>query len=246
MAAIPRLYWPENLQENLTICPDQNIERYLVKILRLTTGAQLRLFNGQQSGEWDTVIQSHTPLQLRTVAFRPRATESLLQITVVLCICKMDALETAVQKLTELGVQRLLLLHCQRSSSHGAADLNENRLQRLLRIAIEAAEQSERVSVPQIVLVNRWLHLNEYLADGDRLLLKERGDGVPSIAEVLKKSSNITLLIGPEGGFTEQELNHATCSWRFVAVQLGPRILRCETAVLVSVSICQMIGGDFG
>jgi 16S rRNA (uracil1498-N3)-methyltransferase len=234
MATVPRVYIQQSLTVGATIVPDPTIERYLLNTLRLSVSATVHIFNGIAGGEWKATIVSQRPLQLRVVAYRELAVESPLQISVALCMCKSDALELALQKLTELGVQRLYILQCAHSASHGQHSLNENRLRRL-----------HRVTIPEIQIIDSWPHFARSLQPGLKLLLKERGSDVFPLATALGSTPHVSLLIGPEGGFTKQELDNAIHSLQFIPVHLGPRILRCETAVLSAVTLCQALWGDF-
>ncbi|MBF0096130.1 MAG: 16S rRNA (uracil(1498)-N(3))-methyltransferase [Magnetococcales bacterium] len=245
MPTIPRVHISTALADGVTVLPDEAVERYLLKTLRLSVGAVVYLFDGTISAEWKAVIETVQPLRLRLVEFTEKNVESALHISVALCICKAEAMEYSLQKLTELGANRLILLNCTHSTSHGQSNLNENRLRRLHRIAVEASEQCGRVIVPELNVATSWQQFSRLLHPGLRIVLKERGADVQPLCKDLGPTSFITVLVGPEGGFASQELDTAIHTYQFIPVHLGPRILRCETAVLSAVSLCQAIWGDF-
>ncbi len=203
---------------------------YLGAVMRRGAGDMLRLFNGRE-GEWEARIVALKRERGQLVAVRrlrpQRDDEALWLVFVPL---KRDATELVVQKATELGVAALLPALTERGN---VPRLN---IDRLRAIAVEAAEQSERLTVPEIgepqrlaALLGAW--------PGDRPLIAaiERA-AAPRLRPTHKPAG---LLIGPEGGFSPGELDELARHAFVRPVSLGPRILRAETAAIVGLALLQ-------
>ncbi len=202
---------------------------YLGTVMRRGAGEPVRLFNGRD-GEWSGRLETLRKNKARFLVEalrRPQAEEGALVL--MFALLKRDTTDLVVQKATELGVSDLRPVITERTN---AARTNEDRLR---TIAIEAAEQCERLTVPVV-------HPPTGLADAlaawpaDRPLFcaLERADAPP-----LRPASWAGLLVGPEGGFGPRD--HALLERAaFVrAVSLGPRVLRAETAAIVGLALLQ-------
>ena len=166
-------------------------------------------------------------------------TEAALPIHLLLAIIKFDHYEWGLEKLTELGAARLTPVIARRTEKH-LAHAASKRAERWRRIALESAKQSRRSDVPQL---DDPLPLKQALAQitaPTKLLLAET-EQENSLAAVLKNPpEQIALAIGPEGGWTADEMQLFTDNgWRHVT--LGPRILRAETAAIAALSICSAL-----
>jgi 16S rRNA (uracil1498-N3)-methyltransferase len=162
---------------------------------------------------------------------------SIPKITLVLAIFKFDRMEWAIEKCTEIGVSRIIPLIARRSDAHLIAAASKRR-ERWLRITKQAAEQSRRAVVPEILSPMRLQDLEEALPGvTTRLVLAETLAGAQEagLTDILQSSSTVEaiLAIGPEGGWTEEELTwFRGAGW--MAVSLGQTILRAETAAIVA------------
>jgi 16S rRNA (uracil1498-N3)-methyltransferase len=160
-------------------------------------------------------------------------------IALMLAVFKFDRMEWAIEKCTELGVSRIVPVIAQRTDSH-LASASSKRVERWRRIAHEAAQQSRRTSIPTVIdpadLRNGIPH-----ASGVRILLAETEEQL-SFAEVVNASPNgqsLTLAIGPEGGWTVNELQmFSAAGW--TAASLGNTILRAETAAIAAMAIAAL------
>jgi 16S rRNA (uracil1498-N3)-methyltransferase len=214
----------------------------LRNVLRLGDGAAVAVFN-ERDGEWLCRLGEQgrksailMPIEQR----RPPRLESDLWL--LFSPVKRARLDWMVEKATELGVGALVPVWTARTQSER---LN---LERLHALAVSAAEQSERLSVPEI---REPLKLGRLLAawpaERRLVLCDESGGGLP-IAEALADWAPATpcaVFVGPEGGFTETELD-ALGKLPFVnRVGLGPRVLRAETAALAALAVLQAIAGDW-
>jgi 16S rRNA (uracil1498-N3)-methyltransferase len=201
---------------------------YLGHVMRRHTGDEVVLFNGSD-GEWLARIarQGRDSAVLHVVSqSRPQAPEPDLWLCFALL--KRDATDLVVEKATELGASRILPVLTERTQ---AARVN---LERLSAIAVEAAEQSERLTVPVLHEPQRLADLLANWPEGRRLAVAvERADAPPLAADAG------ALLVGPEGGFSPGELD-ALRRRAFVAPgTLGPRILRAETAAIAGLALLQ-------
>ena len=212
---------------------------YLVNVMRQGAGAQVLLFNGRD-GEWlgelstaDKKAAVVTPVSLT----RDQIAEP--DVWVLFAPLKKDRTDFLVEKATELGVSRLLPVMTHHTQT---SRLNTERLQ---ATATEAAEQSRRLSVPMVDapapldnVLNAW-------PAGRRLIyLDETGHGQP-LAQVLADGHGaLAFLIGPEGGFAADELDPLGKLTFSVDADLGPRILRAETACVAALAIRQSVADD--
>lgn len=239
----PRLFVDSALGAGQRIALPREQARYLISVMRRDEGAPVRLFNGAD-GEWLARLciegrgRATLEVERRLRAQPEQADGPWLAFALV----KRPALELIVEKATELGAVRMLPVRAARSNRDRVA---EDRLQ---RIAVEAAEQSERLDVPEIAPVASLAALLETWPR-DRLLAvgDETGASPPALAKLtaLRAAwSQFGLLVGPEGGFAQEELD-GLGHMEFVAkVGLGPRVLRAETAALAGLTLCQAALGD--
>lgn len=222
--------------------PDQS--RYLGAVMRLSVGDEVAIFNGVD-GEWRSRIHTLTKkachLELvEQIRPQPDMSGPVLLIALV----KRARLETIVEKATELGAAQIQLLITRRTN---ADHTNVGRLQ---LIAQEAAEQTERLDVPQVlapVKLEKWLHdaTDMPLIYGDEDST-HAGNAIPPMLDALKDITGpAAILIGPEGGFDETERDTLKASPHAVAVNLGPRILRADTAAISALTLYQAICGDW-
>ena len=170
----------------------------------------------------------------------PYSTESPVSITLAQGIAKGEKMDFIIQKATELGVNKIIPLITERSQVR-----HTTKIERWRKIAISAAEQSCRGKVPEI---NEPVSLEDFLEDrhiGIIFYEKETGKHLKQILKEFKDSKEITILIGPEGGFSKGEVN-AAVEKGFLEASLGPRILRTETAAIKAISIIQYELGDAG
>jgi 16S rRNA (uracil1498-N3)-methyltransferase len=224
----PRLHVAPDLVAGATLPGTPAQAHYLGTVLRQAPGAPVRLFNGRD-GEFAAKINSLRKDRLVfAIGAQTRVQAAEPDLWLVFSPLKRDATDLVVQKATELGVSALLPVFCARTN---AARLNEDRLR---AIAIDAAEQCERLTVPALHAPRRLFDLLGDWPDG-RLLeaALERLPGLPHAG----KAASGALLIGPEGGFTPGELDVMGSTTFIQPVSLGPRILRAETAAIAGLAL---------
>jgi len=240
-----RLFIEADLSAGADVELGEQQAHYLRHVMRREDGAPLLLFNGRD-GEWTATLglRGKKAATARVAQqTRPQATEP----DVWLCFApiKRARIDFIAEKATELGVAVLQPV----ITRHTAVE--RVNVERLRANAVEAAEQTERLSVPE---VRAPVDLMRLLADwpaGRRLLMCDETGGGPPIAEALggldeaARTAPWGIVIGPEGGFAEGELTVLRRMKDVTAVGLGPRILRADTAALAALACWQALVGDW-
>lgn len=243
---------PENIDiAAFTAVLTDDEARHLQTVLRLRTGDEVSVFDGL-GHEWRGAVAHSAKKSGVTIALQeaitPAQPESSLHLTLGVALLKGEKFDWVVQKATELGVTAIAPLATQYADVRlrNAAEA-ASKVARWQRIALSAAKQSGRAVVPQVLSCQSLL---EFLIASNlpaaRLLLAERGG--TNLAqwwsdETASAHSSVSVLVGPEGGWAETELDTARAAgWD--CVTLGGRILRAETAALVAVTLLQHRLGD--
>ncbi len=229
MSSPPRLFVPDALGPDplITAAPEQ--AHYLGNVMRRAAGDGVVLFNGRD-GAWAATIASiGRGRAVFGLGERLRVQADDADIWLVFAILKRDATDLVVRAATELGVSRILPVITERT---GAARVNGDRL---VTIAREAAEQSERLTVPDIAQpIDLYSCLSAWPAGRGLAVAIERQGAVGAWP-----AAPAALLIGPEGGFSPRELDFLRATPFVCGVTLGRRILRAETAVIAGLAALQ-------
>ena len=230
----PRLFLEDKLTEGSQITLTQDRAHYLRNVLRLRPGDGVRLFN-PEDGEWQAQIEGierrDVLLKLQTLV-RPAREEAGPRL--FFAPLKRHRMEMLLEKSVELGVQRLSPV----ITSHTVVDrLNPNRMRSRL---IEAAEQCERLTLPQ---VDDAIELEALPSDIDILMADEHGGGVP-LLQGFDLLPDAAVLIGPEGGFSLEERDALCSRSNIKTVTLGETILRAETAAIFVLSVWRAWNDD--
>ncbi|AEF56421.1 16S rRNA (uracil(1498)-N(3))-methyltransferase [Marinomonas posidonica] len=240
---IPRIFIDIELSENATIALPDTSFQHLCKVLRLKSGHPIRVFNGL-GGQFHATL---CDVEKRTAsiaigAFEALNNESAVKVTIGQTLSRGERMDYAIQKSVEAGVfaiQPLLSERCE-------VKLEDKRMQKRLshwqQVATSAAEQCGRGIVP---IVHPPLELTEWVGDcNDMLKFTLHHHSAKPIKQFdLPTHKHIALLIGPEGGLTENEVQHSE-KQGFNPITLGPRVLRTETAPVVALSVIQTLWGD--
>jgi 16S rRNA (uracil1498-N3)-methyltransferase len=221
---------------------DRAAAKHLVKVLRLQVGDEVWIFDGCGTEIEGRIVRASTAGVELALGRRRRVLSSSVTITLLQSVPRGDRMDFIVQKTTELGITRIVPV----LSSRGMVKPPAGKSQRWRTIAQEAARQSGRADVPEVAepLAFGVALAGAAAAGGTCLIFWEEERALP-LRKVLAQLSPtpITLLVGPEGGFSEQEVASAR-EHGFRVVGLGPRILRVETAALVAVALTQSaVGG---
>lgn len=220
--------------------------RYLGKVLRLSTGDVIAVFNGDD-GEFEATLAGARKNRISLSIGRPveNGAESPLDVHLVQGVSRGERMDFVVQKATELGVTRITPVLTEYGVVKLSAERAEKRQEHWQKVANSACEQSGRVRPPLVeapIALKTWFGGGSSSADTN-LILKP-GAGTP-LAAVAPPQAKVCLLIGPEGGFSQAEYEDADVVG-FTAVSLGPRILRTETAAAAALAVVQARWGDFG
>ena len=235
--SLPRLFVRRPLSDGVTVELDAKQVNYLANVLRMGEDAELLLFDGA-SGEWlARIAEAGRKRMTLTVGRKTREPETIPDVWLAFAPVKRAQTDWLVEKATELGAARLLPVITQRTIAERV------KLERLEAIAIEAAEQCGRTRLPE---VDEPVSLKALLMSRDpqrRLYFADEGGGDPAASAFAPGPSLI--LTGPEGGFTEEERALVRSADKAVAISLGPRILRAETAALAALATCMAVAGDW-
>ena len=217
---------------------------HLRNVLRCKPGSVVLLLDGLGNCCEVRLEQLQAERATARVVRRWQESDVTLPITLMQALPKGDKFEFILQKGTELGVSRFQPLETDHAVPHPEASRLDKRQQRWQRIVSEAARQSRRCFLPEIKPLQKLATALDEPSDELKLVLWEAG-AVP-LARVLPQTapSGVTLLIGPEGGFSAQEIVTISAAG-FRAVHLGPRILRTETAGLAVTPVLQYLYGDW-
>jgi 16S rRNA (uracil1498-N3)-methyltransferase len=243
----PRFFTGQALPEaagSLTL--ESGPSRHIARTLRMGPGDVLCLFDGsgrEARGEISAVDKAAVTVRFDAPAEVDR--ESALELTLAIAVSRGDRMDTVVQKSTELGVTRLWPLLSARTGVKLDPSRWEKKLRHWQQVAISACEQCGRNVVPEIAApatLEDVLARSAGLQDGTlRCVLHPVADA----AALPERCRSLLLLVGPEGGFSDEEIAAAAAA-QYRCLQLGPRVLRTETAPLAALAIAQARWGDLG
>lgn len=253
MSATPRLYVAPDLVLGADIPIDGDQAHYLTRVLRLGVGDPVRVFNGRD-GEFEASVSAVTKSTARLgLTKRVREQAGVPDLWLLFAPLKKARTDFVVEKAVELGAAEILPVITERT------DADTVRVDRLSRIAVEAAEQTERLDVPPVrdavklpALLGGWdtrrllIYADEAGDEQGRPWGGEAGKAGP-IADVLAglEDGPAAILIGPEGGFSPAERKRLREQSFVRPVGLGPRILRAETAAVAALALWQALRGDW-
>ena len=237
----PRIYLPQPLTTGEPFLLEAQAAHHLATVLRVKKGRELVVFNGEGGEYRGRVIEvDRKKVSVLLEQFIGVDRQSTLPIHIGACLIKFDRMDWLIQKATELGAYSLTPIISDYTDIKFPADKREKKQAHWQQVMINACEQSKRTALMRIhepVALEDWVReqrseLKLILHPSTSVLLKEQ------------KPQDVALLIGPEGGFSEAEVDWA-CRQGFMATGLGPRILRAETAPLAAISVLQHLWGDF-
>lgn len=240
---IPRIYINQPITLNECVAVDSAEAHYVNTVLRMKTGRRVILFNGL-GGEYSATLVDSAKKTARFEIhdFNDVQRESSLSIELGCCLIKNDRMDWLLQKATELGVRSFAPLLSEYTDVKIPQDRTQKKIDHWQQVVVSACEQSGRTQVPVVAApqsLNAWL--DSLQADKKIVLHPYNAQALDGVS---LKISSLALLVGPEGGLTDEELALAH-QQDFTSVSLGPRILRAETAPLAALSIIQHQFGDF-
>jgi len=237
-----RIYFDAEWQCGQELILSAVVTHRILHVLRLKAGDRLVLFNSAD-GEFQAAITAikKNSCSVAIEKFIQKNVESPLRIHLGQAISRGEKMDYTIQKATELGVTAITPLF----SEHCNVKLDEERVAKRLEhwqaTAIAASEQSGRCFIPKIFPAENLEQWLPKAPSGTRIILDHRS---PNQIKNILLTNEITLLVGPEGGFSDNEILLAKQN-NFIPVQLGPRILRTETAALAAISALQVLQGDW-
>jgi len=235
--SLPRLFVGQELTGGLQLVLDGNPAHYLGNVLRLGPGAQVKLFD-DRTGEWLALVAEAGRRRVTLeVADHLRPREPVPDLWMLFAPLKRATTDWLVEKATELGIARLQPVATQRTVA------DRVNLDRLRAITVEAAEQCDRTALPELAEPVKLAPLLRQWPDHRALLFADEAGGLP-LTEAAKPG-RAAILVGPEGGFTEDERALIRAVPTATAVSLGPRILRAETAALAASALWMAAAGDW-
>lgn len=239
----PRFFCPEGLSPQTTLTLPTALAHHAARVLRLADGAQVVLFDGR-GGEYPATLHiERKQVTAQLGDHVPREAEWPVSLTLVQGIPSGDKMDWVIEKAVELGVRHIAPIAAERSILKLSGDRLEKRLLHWARVAQAASEQCGRNRITTIaapVPLSQWLQLPQ---QGVRLLCHPAGSG--ALREVLPHTASaVTLIVGPEGGWSDAELTQA--QHRDSGTTLftwGDRVLRTETAgIALSAAVATWMG----
>lgn len=238
----PRIHTAQPIALNDLITLEDQASQHLLRVLRMSDGDAVRLFNGDGT-EYQARLESCSKktAQARIEGSNHTDEPLTLELNLGQVISKGDRMDFVVQKATELGVSRIVPLWSERCDVRLKGDRLEKKVEHWRKVAISACEQCGRNHVPEIAAPLEFSNWLEQANSDLKLVLhphnqKPLGQHTPP--------NSVDIAIGPEGGFTASEIELAQQAG-FEGLLLGPRILRTETAALTALSVLQYQWGDF-
>jgi len=241
---MPRLYLPvtQIIEGQISITAEK--ARYLTSVLRCREGDELIVFDGNNNCFRTTIVQvTKKEVTVQVMEKFSCDSESPLHITLAQGLLKGEKMDMVIQKATELGVKDIIPVITERSQVR-----ETRKVSRWIKIAEEASKQSGRSMIP---IVHEPIHFNDIfsihssrLTPHGFIFYEEGGMKLSeSVALLVTHHSSLFVIIGPEGGFTKEEVSLAKEKGLLV-ISLGKRILRAETAAISSVTLVQFLLGD--
>lgn len=240
----PRIYVNQPIDLNKKIVLDVDASGHLLRVLRLKENDRLRVFDGS-GNEYQAEIVGVKKKCAIVLTLEPIESmmESPLFIHLGQSISRGEKMDYSLQKSVELGVQKITPLFTQRGGVKLSADRLEKKMQHWKKVIISAAEQCGRSYVPTLMPVELLPKWSEKVQEKMRFVLSPTAD--KHLKDITFNHEYIALLIGPEGGLSDQEIDLAQ-QFSFTPLQLGPRILRTETAGPTVIAVLQGLWGDLG
>ncbi|HEZ6343855.1 TPA: 16S rRNA (uracil(1498)-N(3))-methyltransferase [Neisseria meningitidis] len=240
---MPRFHLPENLSVGQTVNLPDNIVRHL-NVLRIRPNENITLFDGKgKTHAARLTILEKRRAEAEILREETADTESPLNITLIQSISSGDRMDFTLQKSVELGITAIQPVISERCIVRLDGERAAKRLARWQEIVISACEQSGRNTVPPVLPIIGYREaLDKMPSESTKLIMSI--NRARKLGDIRQPSGAIVFMVGPEGGWTEQEEQQAFEAG-FQAVTLGKRILRTETAPLAALAAMQTLWGDF-
>lgn len=239
---VPRIYQESSFEVGETLPLDERACKHLVQVLRLEKDREIILFNGK-GGEYRARL-SHVSKReaiVEILEFINIEREASFSIHLAQCVSKGDRFEFALQKAVELGVTSITPIFSKRSQLKLNHERKDKKFSHWHKIMLSACEQSGRTA---LVTMNEPVNLADFIADkqtGSKIILHPEAE---TSFSSITASGNYTLLIGPEGGFEDEEITLSE-KYGYQALKLGKQILRTETAPIAAIAALNFLEKEF-
>ncbi len=238
--SLPRFYQKIELSIDASVNLDKDASHHLCKVLRLKVEDEVVLFNGDGCNYLARISSTGKTVIVDIKSRHCVETKSPILIHLGQCISKNERMDFTIQKSVELGVHQITPLISERVQFRFDEKRKQKKLNHWRKIIISACEQSGRTDIPEL---NEPVPIEEWLDNEQTMTLLFDPNSQTRLKD-LQTLSSVRILIGPEGGFSAEEITMAKQSVHYKAISLGPRILRTETAGLAIVSVLQSRFGD--
>ncbi|WP_333845203.1 16S rRNA (uracil(1498)-N(3))-methyltransferase [Pelomicrobium sp.] len=245
--AFPRFYCPALAQEPARVSLPPAAAHHATRVLRLKVGDRVGLFDGRGTEALGAVAAvERQGVHVQVLEWRPAPPVPALELTLAQALCTQEKMDWVVQKAVELGVARIQPLATERSRVRLAPERAARRRVHWEGVVVAACEQCGRsrlAEVGPVLSLGAWLERQgpPVLEERRLLLAPQASVGLSGLAPPTRA---VTVLVGPEGGLTEEEMREAVAA-DFQPVRLGPRVLRTETAAVAVLSAIQALWGDW-
>jgi len=231
MASKARLFYSKELKAGLISKLSKTQSHYIKNVMRLKPGDRISLFNSY-NGEWDvSILDQGKDLTEFKVEKLSRPQEEKNNLWLAFSPIKKIPQDMMLQKTTELGIQKLVPLLCQRSV------VREINIERAEKIVTEASEQSNRISVPEILKIQDLENFLKSFPENGHLVFCDINCESSNLKNILSKKNPTCILIGPEGDFSENERQSIVNHKKTISISLAKNILRAETAAIAATTI---------
>ena len=236
-----RIYHAGDITLHASVTLSVEASRHLLKVLRYGLNDTLTIFNGM-GGEFQAHLSAIKKSQaiVDVTDYVEVQTESLLRVQLAQGISRGERMDYVIQKSVELGVDKVIPLYTERCSVKISAERLVKKVAHWQAVAISACEQSGRCIVPQVMQPQT---LSAWLSTQIGIGFVCDPESTQRIPHNVEQPTSLSLLVGPEGGLTDDEIKLAHNAG-LQSLSLGPRVLRTETAAVVSLSLVQHLWGD--
>ncbi len=241
---LSRIYIDEPLSTGQSVSLPVDRAHYVKNVLRLQNGQQILLFNGTEALDHLAQIRiegKNVSAQLQSSI--PKSNDPSIDIRLIQALGRSEHNDFVIQKGTELGASHFIFFNAERTQSPLKSSRLDKKLSHWKSIAISASEQCKRNIIPQITFSRSLEDCLLKTSSGNGILLDLGGEKFSQIAGRLNPVNPLYIVIGPEGGFNHQEVQLLTDS-ELLACNIGPRVLRMESAAISAITLMQHYLGD--
>lgn len=242
--SLSRIFIDQELSLKQHVTLDHQASNYVIQVLRLGLNDLLLVFDGHSYGEFRATIVAVNKRSaiIAIEEFIACNKESPLSINLLQGVSRGEKMDFTIQKTVELGVNTITPVFTQYCNVRLAGERLISKFEHWQAVAVSAAQQSGRCLVPKILPAQDFIDCFDGLQKNNLCLVLDPKADI-KIAQIPEQPDGVTILVGPEGGLSDQEIALAKQN-NFIPISLGPRILRTETAALTAISILQSKWGD--